>query len=198
MFLIVGLGNYGVEYKNTRHNVGFLFIDYLKEKYNLNDFKKKYDFLYSLNNYFNSTFVLIKPLTYMNLSGKAIVQALNFFKIDITNLIIIYDDIALPFSKIRIREKGTHGGHKGLKNIQLNLGTTEYKRIRIGIYSDTTEKLHLKDYVLSNFTQDEIIVLKERIFPAVEDAMKIIISGNIKEAMNKYNGRNLAESKDSS
>lgn len=193
MYLIIGLGNPGDKFKYNRHNVGFLFLDYLKNKYNFNEFKKKYNFLYSLNNFFKSDFVLLKPLTFMNLSGNAITKAVSFFKINIKNIVVIYDDSALPFAKLRIKDKGSDGGHNGLKSIQLQLGTSEYKRIRIGIGSPAFSS-QMKDYVLDNFKNEEINILMEKIFLSAESALELIINNKIKEAMNKYNGIDITKS----
>jgi len=187
MHLIIGLGNIGKQYTYNRHNIGFLFLDYLQSKYNLSDFKKKYNFLYSLNNHFNQNFVLLKPTTFMNLSGNAISSAMAFFKINIKNVLVVYDDVALPFGKIRIRESGSDGGHNGLKNIQLQLGTNEYKRIRIGIGAPEHSS-QMKDYVLNNFNENEIKILNSEIFNLTELSMELIINNKLKEAMNKYNG----------
>ncbi len=193
MYLIIGLGNPGDNFKLNRHNAGFIFLDYLKNKNNLNDFKKKHNFLYSLNNYYNSDFVLLKPLTFMNLSGNAITKAISFFKINIKNIVVIYDDSALPFEKLRIKDNGSDGGHNGLKSIQLQLGTNEYKRIRIGIGAPEYSS-QMKDYVLDDFNDEEIKILNENIFQIAESALELIINNKIKEAMNKYNGLNFRKS----
>ncbi len=190
MYLIAGLGNIGNNYKNSRHNVGFLSLDYIIEKNNLNYFKKKSKYYYSLNSFNDNDAVFIKPTTFMNLSGFAILSAMKFFKIDIKKILIIYDDMDLPFGKIRIREKGTSGTHNGLKSIQAILGRTDYKRIRIGI--DRPEHPgEAISHVLGNFTSEELIFLNQKIFDLVEDATKLVINNKIKDAMNKYNGINI-------
>ncbi|MCK4797692.1 MAG: aminoacyl-tRNA hydrolase [Spirochaetes bacterium] len=197
MHLIMGLGNPGKKYTNNRHNIGFMFLDYLVDKNNLNQFKKKKNYYYSLNNFNDINFVCIKPATYMNLSGNALISAMNFFKIEINDILIILDDIALPFGKIRIRENGSHGGHNGLKNIQLLLGNQIYKRIRIGIGSPEYAG-QMINYVLGDFNIENINTLKESVFPNVEDSIKLITNNQIKEAMNKYNAINISENKDQS
>lgn len=190
MFLIIGLGNPGENYKFNRHNIGFMYLDYLFENNNFNTFKKKFNYFYSLNEYNESNIALIKPKTYMNLSGKAVVSAMAFFKVKINDLVIIYDDIALPFGKIRIRENGSAGGHNGLKSIENSLSSQEYKRIRIGIGApDHPGKLI--SHVLGNFSKDEIVLLNTKVFPLIDDSIKLILNNNIKEAMNKYNGYDL-------
>ncbi len=190
MFIITGLGNPDRVYQNNRHNVGFLFLDYIVTKYSLSDFKKKGNFLYSKNSYHNAETALIKPITYMNLSGEAISSSLNFFKADKKNVVVIYDDVDLPFGKIRIRESGSSGGHNGLKNIEQHLGTRDYMRVRIGIGgSDETSAIYdLKDYVLSNFSPSDLELLSRDVFPIVDDSLNFILNNNIKEAMNRFNG----------
>lgn len=192
MFLIIGLGNPGEKYSKNRHNVGYIFLDYLKEKYDLEKFKKKNNYLYTKNLLFKKEVICLKPTTFMNLSGIAVNSSVYFFNISHENLIIIYDDIALPFGKIRIRENGSSGGHNGLKSIQQHIGTEEYKRIRIGIGNPEFSE-NLVTHVLGNFTLANIIFLKKEIFPLVEDSIKLIINNKINEAMNKYNGLDLSK-----
>jgi len=205
MFIIAGLGNPDKIYKNNRHNVGFLFIDYLIKNQNLSDLKKKDNFLYSKNIYNNIDICLIKPITYMNLSGEAIISSTNFFKVDKQNIVIIYDDVDLPFSKIRIRESGSSGGHNGLKSIEHHLGSKDYMRIRIGIGNrednltkdsstennstkDDSVIFDLKHYVLSDFSDEELEILNRDIFSKVDESLNFIINNNIKGAMNRFNG----------
>ena len=192
MFLVVGLGNPGEKYSKNRHNIGFIFLDYLKEKYNLNKFKKKKNFLYSKNIFFEKEIILLKPITYMNLSGNAVINSMKYFNISFENIVVIFDDIALPFGKIRIRERGSDGGHNGLKNIREHLGTEEYKRIRIGIGNPDYSVSYI-NHVLGNFTLDNLTFFKKNIFISVEDSIKLIIKNKIKEAMNKYNGLDLSK-----
>ncbi len=191
MFLIVGLGNPGEKYAKNRHNVGFLFLDYLKEKYNFEKFKKKKNYLYTKNTISNIDVICLKPTTYMNLSGNAVISAIKYFNITIEKIIIIFDDIALPFGKIRIRERGTHGGHNGLKNIQQHLGT-EYKRIRVGI-GNPEISLNLINHVLGNFTLKNLNFLKNEIFLNIENSIELILKNKIIDAMNKYNGLDLSK-----
>ena len=133
MFLLAGLGNPGKKYEKNRHNVGFLLLDYLKEKYLIDEYQKKNKYLYLKCRLHQNEVLLIKPQSFMNLRGMGIQSALAFFKIPISNLIVIFDDIALPLGMIRIRERGSAGGHNGLKNIAQQLGTEDYQRLRIGI-----------------------------------------------------------------
>lgn len=193
MYLVAGLGNPGVKYQNNRHNAGFLFIDYLINKHNYNPFKKKKNYHYSLNN----DIVYIKPTTYMNLSGIAVISAMAFFKILPKNVVVIYDDVALPIGKIRIRERGSDGGHNGLKNIQQMLGTQEYKRMRIGIGAPEYTG-QMISHVLGDFTSDDMTLLNNDIFTICEKALNLIIKNNIKQAMNRYNGYSLQKSESQS
>lgn len=180
MFLIVGLGNIGEKYKNTRHNVGFKFI----EKLNISINKSNSTSDYGLGFINNKKVILCKPKTYMNLSGDAVIELMNYYKVNVNNIIIIYDDISLDIGNIRIREKGSHGGHNGIKHIINKLNTNVFNRIRIGIGEN--KNIDLSTYVLSDFTNGEIELLYNR-FKDVEEAINIIVSGNIKQAMNIFN-----------
>ena len=186
MFLIVGLGNPGKEYDGTRHNIGFAAIDYIADKYNieLNRIKFKGVFGEGLIN--GKKVILLKPTTYMNLSGESIREVVNFYKISNEEIIVIYDDISLEVGRIRIREKGSHGGHNGIKSIIANLGTDVFPRVKIGVGAP---KGNLVSHVLGKFSDEEVEILRESI-KASSDATSIIISNNTKEAMNKLNGFN--------
>ena len=150
MKLIVGLGNPDLKYKNTRHNVGFMVLDsYAKEKgYS---FKLKKEFKGEI--YLDKEFILLKPLTYMNLSGESIRSVVNFYKIDIDDILVISDDFNIPFLKLRLRNKGSAGGHNGLKSIIANLGSEDFKRLRFGLGSPEYDTI---DYVLSKFSKEEL------------------------------------------
>ena len=189
MFLIVGLGNPGTQYKNNRHNVGFLFLDYLANKHSLDSFKKKNKYHFTKGLIAGSDVILLKPQTFMNLSGLAITSAMAFFKIKPENILVIYDDIALPFETIRIREKGSSGGHNGLKSIEKELGRQSYKRIRVGVDSPKVEGV-LADFVLGNFSSEQLTVLNDFVFKIASKATELIIDGNIEQAMGTYNGKN--------
>lgn len=189
MYLIVGLGNPGPKYLKNRHNAGFLFLDYLIKKNNFSEFKKKDNYLFSKNNFNNEEVVLVKPQTFMNLSGNAIIYSLNYFKIDRDKIVVIYDDMDIDFGKIRIRESGSSGGHNGLKSIEQSLGTTQYNRIKIGI-SAPINSYGVIDYVLGDFSDSDFKILESNVFPTVEMSLQLIVKDNIKEAMNRYNGRN--------
>ena len=159
-YLIVGLGNIGNEYKNTRHNIGFKVLDHFAEQENLIfETQKLADVsTYKLK---GRTFILLKPNTYMNLSGKAVLYWLNKENIPLENLLVITDDLNLPFGTLRLKTKGSDGGHNGLKDIQEKLNTTNYNRFRFGI-SDAFSKGKQIDYVLGEWTEEETNGLKER------------------------------------
>jgi peptidyl-tRNA hydrolase, PTH1 family len=165
-FLIAGLGNIGDEYANTRHNIGFWVVDALA-KASTAIFKTDRLASVAEAKFKGRTFVLIKPSTYMNLSGKAVNYWLQAEKIPLENLLVVTDDIALPFGKLRMKGKGSDGGHNGLKSIQETLGTTEYARLRFGIGSEFSKGKQV-DYVLGNWSKEELTLLPERIEQAAE------------------------------
>ena len=153
MILIVGLGNPGLKYKNNRHNVGFLIIDKIKHKLNFPEFKEKFNSKITRNKICQTDVLLLKPLTYMNASGKSIYQCKEFYKIPNENIIIIQDDLDMHFLKVRIRHKGTHGGHNGIKDIITFLGEN-FLRLKIGINNENV--YDPKKFVLENFLTKEM------------------------------------------
>lgn len=185
-FLIVGLGNIGGEYENTRHNIGFKILDYFAmqeelvfETQKLGDvttFKLK-----------GRTFIFMKPNTYMNLSGKAVLYWLTKEKIPLENLLVITDDLNLPFGSIRLKTKGSDGGHNGLRDIQDKLNTSKYNRLRFGI-SDSFGKGRQVDYVLGNWSPEESDKLEERLKTSM-DLIKSFVLAGINNTMNSYNGK---------
>ena len=186
MKLIVGLGNPGNKYRLNRHNVGFIIIDYLAEKLNCKIEQKLGKALYCKTSFANESVILIKPQTYMNLSGESVSFFINYFKIDIEDLIVIYDDLDLEFGKIRIREKGSAGGQKGMISIIQYLNTETFLRVRVGI-NRPPEFMDAADYVLSNFLSEEINILKS-VADKCTEALQLMIKGEIKLAMNNFNG----------
>lgn len=185
-FLIVGLGNIGDKYKNTRHNIGFKVLDYFAQKENLTFETQKLGDItsYKLK---GRTFMFLKPNTYMNLSGKAVLYWLTKEKIPLENLLVITDDLNLPFGSIRLKTKGSDGGHNGLKDIQHKLNTTKYNRFRFGI-SDTFSKGKQVDYVLGEWTDNENKTLNERLEKAVELIKSFALAG-VNNTMNAFNGK---------
>ncbi len=185
-FLIVGLGNIGPKYENTRHNIGFKILDELAEKESLIFESAKLGNVttYKLK---GRTFLLLKPSTFMNLSGKAVRYWLEKEKIPIENLLVVADDLNIPFGTFRIKPKGSDGGHNGLKDIQVFLNTTKYNRFRFGI-SDTFSQGRQVDYVLGKWIGEEEKILPERIEKAIE-AIKSFGLAGMANTMNKFNGK---------
>ncbi|MGY0390985.1 aminoacyl-tRNA hydrolase [Bizionia sp. KMM 8389] len=185
-FLIVGLGNIGEKYDNTRHNIGFKVLDFLAEKEDLTFTTNKLGDLTTYK-FKGRTFILLKPSTFMNLSGKAVLYWLTKEKIPLENVLIITDDLNLPFGSIRVKTKGSDGGHNGLKDIQDKLNTSKYNRFRFGI-SDTFSKGRQVDYVLGKWTETETKALPERLEKSVE-IIKSFGTAGINNTMNTFNGK---------
>lgn len=183
MKLIVGLGNPGKKYEGTRHNMGFMTIDLLSELSQIDVDKEVFNGLLGRGRIFDEDVMLFKPTTFMNLSGTAVVQVVNYFKIDLQDIIVICDDMALTPGRIRLRMKGSSGGQKGLQNIIDCLKSEDFKRIRVGIGEPTFDTV---DYVLGKPTKDEAPLIEEAITHAVE-AIKETIKTDFNRAMNKFN-----------
>lgn len=186
MYLVAGLGNPGTQYEMTRHNIGFEVIDYMADQYNVKVNKLKFKSLYGDVNIKGEKVIFVKPQTYMNLSGEAIRDFASFYKIPVENIIIISDDINLEAGRIRIRQKGSAGGHNGLKSIIYQLGSDEFPRIRVGVDAPIREKMDLADFVLARFQKDEIPVLEDAIIRSSKAVLEII-GASVDSAMNKYN-----------
>ncbi len=184
MKLIVGLGNPGVEYENTRHNVGFMVIDNFCSKNNLLCNNNKFNGLYVQTTINNEKIIFLKPQKYMNLSGEVVRDFVNYFKIDINHIFIINDDLDITLGKYKLKSSGSCGGHNGLRNIELNLGTNKYKRLKIGISNDKNRDT--KDYVLGKFTKEENEILKQ-IVEKTENIIKDFLMINFDLLMTKYN-----------
>lgn len=186
MYIIVGLGNPGKQYEHTRHNVGFDTIDVLAERYHISVDAKKHKALYGKGLIEGNKVILAKPQTYMNLSGESVRELIDFYKIDETEeLIVIYDDISLDPGQLRLRAKGSAGGHNGIKNIIAHLGGQEFKRVKVGV-GEKPKGYDLADYVLSRFPKEE----REKVDAALEraaDAAVKIITDDMAAAMNEYN-----------
>lgn len=185
-FLVAGLGNPERKYTLTRHNSGFLCVDELAEKENFKINKLKFKAVIADTVISSHRVIVMKPQTYMNLSGEAIRQAADFYKIPPEKIIVIFDDISLDVGKLRIRRKGTDGGHNGIKSIIGCLGSTNFPRIKLGVGKKPHPDYDLADWVLSEFKKEEAPLLKDAIDKACE-AVKLIIDGQIDEAMNRYN-----------
>ncbi len=182
--MIVGLGNPGKNYINTRHNIGYMVIDEFARNKNIKIDNKKFNSLYAKVKIDGNDLILVKPETYMNLSGEAIIKFINFYKIDKNDILIVYDDMDLNIGKYRLRSKGSSAGHNGIKNIILNLNTENFKRLKIGISKD--KEIDTKNYVLSKFKNEQLEQLK----PVLEITNKILedfIEKDFDTLMNKYN-----------
>ena len=184
MKLIVGLGNPGKKYENTRHNMGFMAIDLLSDQANIDVDKEVFHGLMGRGKIYDQDIILFKPTTFMNLSGTAVQEVVHYFKIELEDIVVIYDDMALEPGTIRLRKEGSSGGHKGMQNIIDCLSTEQIKRIRIGI-GEPGENDNI-DYVLSKPLKDEMPIIEEAIANAVR-AVKEMLKSDFDRAMNKYN-----------
>lgn len=187
MKLIVGLGNPGMQYAATRHNIGFQAIDLLAERNHISVNRSKFKALVGEGTIGGEKVVLMKPQTYMNLSGEAVEACKSWYKIDINDIIILYDDVSLGVGDIRIRKNGSSGGHNGIKSIIAHLSTESFPRVKIGV-GEKPKGWDLADYVLGKFTDEDCKVLEERL-KVVCEATETMVTKNIDLAMNNYNGK---------
>lgn len=186
MYLIVGLGNPGRQYENTKHNVGFDTVDYLIEEYRIPQAGVKHKAMYGKGIIADQKVLIAKPLTYMNLSGESVRELVDYYKIDPeTELIVLYDDISLEPGQIRIRKKGSAGGHNGIKNIIAQIGTDVFARVKIGV-GEKPKNWDLADYVLSPFGKEERAAVDDAIKKAAK-AVEMIVQEEIDSAMNMFN-----------
>ncbi|QHX37073.1 aminoacyl-tRNA hydrolase [Spiroplasma sp. BIUS-1] len=183
--LIVGLGNPGSNYLQTRHNAGFIAIDVLLEKYGFQ--KKTEDFKAEIyfSNIKGEKVLFVKPQTFMNLSGEAVISIMNYYKIEVKDFIVLYDDKDLELSKVRFRDNGSAGGHNGIKNIISHLKTENFNRLKIGIGAPGQYKI--VDWVLSKMSSEEIDLIKEKIIKIASFVEDFILDENLKKIMNKFN-----------
>ncbi len=192
MVIIAGLGNPTKEYENTRHNIGFMAIDALADKYNIHVMDCKHKALIGKGIIGGTKVILAKPLTYMNLSGEAIRAIVDYYKVDPTSeLIVIYDDISLDVGQLRIRKKGSAGGHNGIKNIIAHLGDDTFLRIKIGV-GEKPKGYDLADYVLGNFSKEDLEVMRESL-EKVDGAVNLMLEDKVDAAMNEYNKKSKGE-----
>lgn len=186
MYIIVGLGNPGRQYQNTRHNIGFDVVDVMALKNNITVGERKHKALIGKGFVGGQKVVLVKPQTYMNLSGESVREVIDFYKIDEkSELIVISDDVSLDVGQIRIRKKGSAGGHNGLKNIILHLGHDEFQRVKMGV-GEKPAGYDLADYVLGHFPKEEREIMDESVKRAA-DAVEIMVMDGADAAMNQYN-----------
>ena len=187
MWLIAGLGNPGLQYEKTRHNAGFMAADRLAEKHGAQFNKHKFDAVCADFKINDNRILLVKPQTYMNNSGRAVSALLNFYKIPTYRLIVMFDDITLDIGKLRLRRKGSHGGHNGIKDIIELTGTDDIMRIKIGVGERENRDYDLKDWVLGKIPTEQMTDFNKALDRAALSAEEIITRG-IDSAMNKYNG----------
>lgn len=186
MFIIVGLGNPTSEYDGTRHNVGFAVIDAIADKYNISVTERKNRAFCGKGIIAGQKVLLAKPQTYMNLSGESVRGLVDYYKIDEeTELLVIFDDISLDVGQLRIRKKGSAGGHNGIKNIIQHLGTNVFQRIKVGV-GEKPKHYDLADYVLGHFSKEEQELMEEG-YQKVMEAVELILQGEIDGAMNQFN-----------
>lgn len=184
-YIVVGLGNPGSKYQNTRHNIGFETLDYIADKNNVSVTKAKFSALYGVWEQDGHKIMLLKPQTFMNLSGEAVKQAAAFYKVPAENIIVIFDDASLDVGKMRIREKGSAGGHNGIKSIISHMGQ-EFPRIKMGVGQKPHPDYDLADWVLGKFTDGDKKLLADR-FEDAHKAVKLMVTGDSQKAMNLYN-----------
>ncbi|MBS5988370.1 aminoacyl-tRNA hydrolase [Anaerococcus hydrogenalis] len=194
MYYIVGLGNPGMQYENTRHNTGFISIDYLARKYNIDVRKIKFKSLIGQGVISGHKVMLVKPQTYMNNSGEAIREIFNYFDFDHDKLIVIYDDIDIDFGSIRIRKKGSAGTHNGMKSIIYNLQFDDFPRIKVAV-GKKPEYMDLANFVLSGFSKKEAKIIEEEVM-LLSDAIEMILEEGIDKTMSIYNAKRLVEDND--
>lgn len=186
MFIIVGLGNPTAEYEGTRHNVGFDVIDAIADKYNISVTERKHRALCGKGIIAGQKVILAKPQTYMNLSGESVRSLLDYYKVDEeSELLVIYDDISLDVGQLRIRKKGSAGGHNGIKNIISHLGTNVFQRIKVGV-GEKPKHYDLADYVLGHFSKEEKELMREGYQNAIQ-AVELILQDEMDAAMNQFN-----------
>ena len=185
-YLIVGLGNIGPKYENTRHNAGFMTIDALAAEYDCKVERLKLKAMLGDAMIGGKHCLLMKPTTFMNLSGEAVEEAIRFYKIPINHVVVIFDDISLEPGQLRIRRKGSHGGHNGIKSIVFSTGEENFPRIKLGVGKKPRPDYDLAAWVLSKFTESEAEKMQESVKKACE-AIRFIVEGQIDKAMNLYN-----------
>jgi len=188
-YLIIGLGNPGKRYESTRHNIGFMALDRLAAQFEIALKQKSFNALWGKGTIAGSNVLLAQPQTFMNLSGTSVRQLQSFFKMDISNLIVIHDDLDLPFGAVKLKAGGGTAGHKGLASIESNLGTSEFIRVRLGI-GKPVDKSRIEGYVLEPFRKGEQVVLPEVLQWAADAGAEIVLNG-LQKAISKYQTKNM-------
>jgi PTH1 family peptidyl-tRNA hydrolase len=187
MKCIVGLGNIGKRFESTRHNIGFEVIDYILDRNNFSLDKQKFKGAYTIERLNQEKVMFIEPLTMMNLSGQAVAPLMDYYDIDVDDLIVLYDDLDLPQGEIRLRQKGSAGGHNGMKSIIKMLGTDQFKRIRIGV-DRPSGGMSVPDYVLQKFSKQEMVTMEKVIEHSARAVESYIETSRFDQVMNEYNG----------
>ncbi|MBE7048093.1 MAG: aminoacyl-tRNA hydrolase [Ruminococcaceae bacterium] len=187
MYVILGIGNPGRQYENTKHNIGFISLDFLSAAWNIPIQKIKHKALIGEGQHKGERVILVKPQTFVNLSGESIGEIMRFYKLSPEQLIVVYDDVNLDAGRIRIRSKGSDGGHNGMKSIIYHLQSDAFPRIRLGV-GQKPSTYDLADWVLSKFTDEEIKVMAKAV-DAIPDMVEEIMINGVQSAMNRFNGR---------
>ena len=185
-WLVVGLGNPGQKYANTRHNMGFLTVDLLAEKAGVKLNNVKFKSAYNILPFAGCKCLVMKPQTYMNLSGEAVREAMQSYKIPADHVLVIYDDVSLPVGKLRVRPTGSAGGHNGIKNIIAHLGTQDFPRVKIGVGQKPDAGWDLADWVLSHYSKEESAMMKQ-VYEKIPQVCSLILDDRLDEAMNRFN-----------
>ena len=188
--MLVGLGNPGPKYQWTRHNAGFMVLDRFCRESGIAVTRKTFSALFGEGSFQGERLLLLKPQTFMNLSGRSVNPALHFHRLSLQDLIVIHDDLDIPFGRIKLKEGGGHAGHNGLRSLMQELGSGEFIRMRIGIGRPLQGDA--ADYVLNNFTKDELALLP-RILDGAADLLQLVITEGVRKAMSLYNGRELLD-----
>lgn len=183
MKIVVGLGNPDKKYEGTRHNVGFIVVDEIFNYYNFPAYKDKFSGQVSKGKINGEDVIILKPMTYMNLSGQSVGACAKFYKVKPEDIIVLHDDLDLPFAKIKVKVGGGHGGHNGLKSIDAHVGN-KFKRVKIGIHRPE-DKQNVANYVLKDFSKDEKIALNNKLAPNLAQYMELLLDGDDSEFMNK-------------
>lgn len=188
MYVILGIGNPGKKYEGTRHNIGFIAMDYMESKHGIKINKIKHKALIGEGIINGEKVVLVKPQTYVNLSGESLREVCTFYKIPVRNVIVIHDDVSLDVGKLRIRDKGSDGGHNGIKSIIYQLKSDEFTRIKVGVGA-APEHYDLADWVLGKFSKEEISHMSKAVDAIVEEVVPMIMKDGAQAAMNSFNGK---------
>ncbi len=188
MIAVFGLGNPGKKYEYTRHNAGFCTVDYIAARHGIKINKIGFNSLYGEGTVFGEKMLIVKPQTFMNLSGKAVMAVKNFYKLDNSDILVIYDDVSMPVGQLRVRTKGSPGGHNGIKDILLSINSDEFPRIKMGVGAPPDSQYDLADYVLGKFTDSDIKLLSKAA-EKIEENLELAVKRDYNALMGKLNVR---------